>query len=167
MTSGRDVVDPLGIDLQHGGGEEDRVGLVVDAIGPGPELLEGEEVVVEGAATFGLSAGVFGVVVGVALENVQGDRGVLLHVAQHLGAGVDQGLDELVVHHPEGEGVQVGEGVLARILDAGLGHVVVVGEPEHTAGEGGRAAHGLGALEHGHLGAAVGGEDGGRRPARA
>ena len=147
--------------LQHGHGIGGRVGMAVDARRPRPQLLEREEVVVERAPAPRLAARILRVVVGIAREDVHGEGRALLQVAQHLRRGVDEGGDQLGVHGAEREGVEVGEGVLARIGDARRGHVVVVRNPEHAAGDGAAPAHRGRALQQDRLGPVVAGEDGG------
>ncbi len=122
------------------------------------EIVGVEEARIERAAA-GLPALELGVVVGVAGDGLEAERGALFEVADDRRGRVEEALDEPRVAPPVGETEGVRQRLLARVGDADLGHVVVVRDPEHAAGDGGRPADLRRLLHEEDLGACVVGGD--------
>ncbi len=89
-------------------------------------------------------------------RDVGGERRVRLEVAQNLGRGVDEHLEQLGIGFtPRGHAPDVRQRVLAAVVDPGFGHLVVAGQPDPAARDRGRPAEHVGLLGHEHLGALI------------
>ncbi len=103
-----------------------------------------------------LSARQVGVVVGEHRRGAHAQRRLGLQIVEHLGRGVDVGLDELRVGlAAEGQAADVGEGILTRVGLAQIGHVPVHRDPRHPARHGGGPADQIGLLQQQNLRPAV------------
>ena len=118
-----------------------------DPVGPRAELAVGEQRALQRAATTGLSTGMFGVVVGKALDDAEHDGRVVLEPSQHLRATVDECLGELVDDHSVRQASGGTSTPPRGILEPELVHLVVAGNPDHPSGPSGCAAHLVALLE--------------------
>ena len=127
-----------------------------DPVGPLAELVERVDRALQRAAATGAAAGELGVVVGHAGHGVELHRRLGLEQLDHLGAGVDVGLDEPLLEHVARQRHDVRRcALLAAVGDADLGHVRVVRDPHLTARPRRRAADLVGLLEHRDAGPAL------------
>jgi len=117
-----------------------------DAVGPLAELGIREQGALQRAA-FTFSARVFGVVVAHAAQDLELDRAVVLQPGRDLGRGVGVGLDERALHEAVRERVEVGDHLLAAVVEPECRLVPIVRQPHRAAGPGARAADLLGLLE--------------------
>ena len=139
-----------------------------DARRPLAEFLPGLERHRFDRASLGLAARLVGVVVGEAGRRRHLQRGLGLEVVEHLGRGVDVGLDQLGIGlGAEREAPDVRDRLVAGVGDPELGEVLVQRDPRHAARYRRRPAEQVGLLQQQHLGAPVMGEDGGGETGRA
>ena len=99
------------------------------------------------------------VVVGEEGERRHGHRRVRLEVVEGHRCAVHEDLEEgRIGLHPHGKMANVGQGLLAAVFEAALGHVGVLWNPQHPARDRRRPPDHVGLLDHDRPGAAVGGQ---------
>ena len=103
-----------------------------------------------------LAAGELVVVVGEPTRGKHAQRRMRFEVVDHLVRGVHVDLEQRGIRlDAQRETAQVGQGVLAGVFDAHGGHVLVAGDPGHSAGDPRRPADQRGLLQQQRLGPAV------------